>query len=114
MLSSSGIVLVFEGSLAVIFFSVMLMLWRKVDMADAALWVLVWATRVFASLSGVQHLPVHPGGDLSLYIGLQACSGCTLILIVARSEIRVLKERLVRSVLMRLVDEPAAVSGENA
>jgi hypothetical protein len=114
MLNSSGIVLVFESSLAVIFFAVMLMLWRKVDIADAALWVLVWATRVFASLSGVQHLPVHPDGHVSIYIALQACSGCTLILIVARSEIRVLKERLVRSVLMRLVDEPVAASGGNA
>ncbi|RPI19452.1 MAG: hypothetical protein EHM65_01365, partial [Acidobacteriales bacterium] len=74
--------LLLESGLAVVFFGVMLMLWRKVDYGDAALWVMVWATRVFASLNGAQHVSADTG-DLGLYLGLQACSGCTLILILA-------------------------------
>ncbi len=107
MLGTSGVVLLLESSLAVIFFSVMLALWQRVDYADAALWILVWATRVFASLNGIIHLSEEPG-RLGAYIGLQALSGITLILILARGELKVFKERLIRHLVIRLADATPA------
>jgi hypothetical protein len=95
-------VLLLESGLAVLFFSVILLLWQKVAACDAALWVLAWATRVFASLQGVQHLSPGRSGDLTAYMGLQACSACALILVLARTELRVLRERLVRKLFLQL------------
>ena len=100
--------LTLEGGLAVVFFGVMLVLWRKVDVADAGLWVFLWATRVFASLKAVQNVP-EASGELGMFVGLQACSALALIMVLARSELRVLRERLVRRLYMQVaVIQPSA------
>ena len=101
--------LTLEGALAVMFFAVVLWLYRKVDAADASLWVLAWATRVFASLEGVRHLAAG-SQEMGMYMGLQACSACALMVVLARSELRVLKERVVKRLMLRLGGARPAVS----
>ena len=103
------LLLVLEACLAVIFFGVMLGLWRKIDVPDAALWVLVWCTRVFASVNGIQHVDPQ-SADVGVYIGLQACSAFALLIILARSELRVLKERLRKALMLQLTGTPVDAS----
>jgi len=97
------VLIALEAILAVAFLGSVFLFWRKTDAIDAGLWVLVWATRVFASIEGVKHLPPHTVQVIG-YVGLQVCSASALILILTRSELRVLKERLRRVLLMRLRD----------
>jgi hypothetical protein len=110
MWNPTALLLFVEACLAIVFFGVMVALWRRIDFPDAALWVMVWSTRVFATIAGSAHVPRSEAG---LYIGLQACSACALILILARSELRVLKQRLLRRFMLELgtsAAEPRAVA----
>ena len=90
-----------EGGLAIAFLSLLVFVRRRGGRADDALWGLVWTTRLLASLNGAQHFPVL-SRELQVYMGLQALSGLSLMLILMRSEIRVLKERLFRRVVVQL------------
>ncbi len=94
----SSTVLLLEGGLAVLF---MLLLWfsrsKAVGRADL-LWIFVWATRLFASLNGSRHM-TGDDRELLTYVGLQACSGLSLMLILARHERKLLRDKLMRRVL---------------
>jgi hypothetical protein len=103
MVNPYSALLTVEGVLAVIFVGVLFLTWRKVDAPDGALWVLVWSTRVFASLKGIEHLP-DGSWELCMYLALQSCSACALIAVIARSEMRVLKERLARHLFLQVHD----------
>jgi len=98
-----NVLLAIEAVLAAAFLLSMLLFWKKTDAIDAGLWVLVWGTRVFASIEGAKHLPPQTLQVVG-YIGMQFFSASALILILTRSELRVLKERLRRVLLMRLRD----------
>jgi hypothetical protein len=95
MLGVSNTVLLLEGCLTVLF---LLLLWfsrsKAVGSADL-LWIFVWATRVFASLNGSRHMS-GDDGELLTYLGLQACSGLSLMLILARHERKLLRDKLMR------------------
>ncbi len=94
-------VLVLEGGITVGFLMLLLFVHRRSGRADDILWGLVWTTRLFASLNGARHF----GGsslELGVYMGLQALSGLSLMLILMRSELRLLRERLARHLLLQL------------
>ncbi len=114
MWNTNTVVLIVESVNALLFFGVLIRLWKKIDLPDAALWTLVWCTRVFASINGSLHIP--PGSvEAGVYLGLQSCSAWALTLIVGRSELRVLKERLLRNLFVQVVaksDCPLTVARE--
>jgi len=98
MMGFSNTVLLLEGGLAVVF---MALLWHARFNGGARadlLWGLVWATRLFASLNGSRHMS-GDSTELFTYIGLQACSGLSLMLILARHERKAFKDKLMRRLL---------------
>ncbi len=98
MMGVSSAVLLLEGGLAVVF--VTLLLFARSNGGGKAdfLWGLVWATRVFASLNGSRHMSGQ-NTELLTYLGLQACSGLSLMSILARHERKAFKEKLMRRLL---------------
>jgi hypothetical protein len=94
-------VLLVEAVYAVIFMMMLTLAQRNGGGRGDALWGLVWATRLFASLNGSRHLGGDPS-ELFMYLGLQACSGLSLILILARYERKVFKDRLMRRLLLHM------------
>jgi hypothetical protein len=94
-------VLVLEGGLAVGFLTLLVFVRRKGGRGDDILWGLVWTTRLLASLNGSRRFPQF-SAELGIYMGLQALAGLSLMLILARSELRFLKEKLFRRTVVQL------------
>lgn len=95
MMGVSSTVLLLEGGLAVLF---MLLLWfsrSKIAGRADLLWLFVWATRLFASLNGSRHMSANDT-ELFTYVGLQACSGLSLMVILARHERKLLRDKVVK------------------
>lgn len=108
----SNTVLLLEGGLAVVFLSLMLVARNRGGGRADVLWGLVWATRVFASLNGSRHM----SGDqteLFTYVGLQACSGLSLMLILARHERKGFKDRLMRQLVLQMAGAETATSSRS-
>jgi len=99
--SPLGSLMVMETGLAILFLLAVINLWRKVGVVDALLWGMVWCTRVFAAVKGAGHLQAD-SEDLFIYMALQGCSGVALIAILMRGEIRIVKERVLRRLTLRL------------
>jgi hypothetical protein len=97
----SGTVLLFEGGLALVFMTLLLLGQKKGGGREDSLWGLVWATRLFASLHGSRHMSAN-GAELLTYIGLQACSGLSLMLILSRYELKVFKDKLMNRLLLQV------------
>jgi hypothetical protein len=97
---SSG-VLLFEGGFAVVFLTLLLLERKKGGGREDILWGLVWATRLVASLGGSRHLNQDAAG-LSTYIALQACSGLSLMVVLARYELKAFRERLFRRLVLQV------------
>jgi hypothetical protein len=95
-------VLILEGGFGSVFAVLLVYLIRKLGIVDALLWVLVWCTRLFASLNGLRRLP-EGSPELSTYLGLQACSAIALIVVLLRSEFRILHEAIVRAFTTQLL-----------
>ena len=104
---SSG-VLLFEGGFAVVFMTLLLLERKKGGGREDILWGLVWATRLVASLGGSRHLNADAAG-LSTYIALQACSGLSIMVVLARYELKAFRERLLRRLVLQV--NGAATSG---
>ena len=98
MMGVSSTVLLLEGGFAAVFLSLLLFARSRGGGSADFLWGLVWATRLFASLNGSRHMS---GGQMELftYLGLQACSGLSLMLILARHERKVFKDRLLKRLM---------------
>jgi hypothetical protein len=94
-------VLLVEAVYAVIFMTLLTLARKNGGGRDDALWGLVWATRLFASLNGSRHLSGN-SSELFMYLGLQACSGLSLIVILARYERKVFKDKLMRRLLLHM------------
>ena len=91
---------VLETGLAVLFFTLLIRMRREVPACDAALWTVAWASRVFCAVNGVLHL--SPGStELKIYLTLQCVSALALAGALCRSECRVLRQRLLRALLLR-------------
>ena len=99
----SSPIMTLEGGLTVGFLGLLLFLRQKGGRGDDILWGLVWTTRVLASLNGARHLSQF-SPEFGAYMGLQALSGLSLMLIVMRSEVRVWRERFFRRILVQLGD----------
>ena len=108
MSSPLAVMIIVESVLALVFIAVIIRVWRRSDLPDLALWALVWCTRVLATTGGIGHLRSN-SVEAKLYIGLQACSACALIVILARSELRVLHQRVLRTIWLRVNDGHPAV-----
>jgi hypothetical protein len=105
----SGTVLLFEGGFTVVFMT-LLIIWRGKDgEKEDSLWGLVWATRLFASLNGSRHMSGNQA-DLLTYIALQACSGLSLMLILTRYQLKVLKDKLLRRLLVQIAGAEASAA----
>ena len=98
-----------EAGLTVLFFGIMLALWKNVGAADGALWVMVWCTRAFAAIQGASHLPLQPEA-VTIYLGLQTCSALALIIVLARSEIRTIRQRFLRALFLQLAGGPTTTT----
>ena len=96
-----GQITTLEGGLTIGFLALLLFLRRTGGRGDDILWGLVWTTRVLASLNGSRHFPQF-SPEFGAYMGLQALSGLSLMLIVMRSEFRVFKERFFRRIVIQL------------
>jgi hypothetical protein len=94
-------VLLVEAVYAVIFITLLTLARRNGGAKDDALWGLVWATRLFASLNGARNLS-GDSGELFIYLGLQVCSGLSLIVVLARYERKVFKDKLMRRLLLHM------------
>ena len=97
----SGTVLLLEGGLTVVFLTLLLLGRQRSGGREDSLWILVWATRLFASLNGSRHLS-GANSELLTYTALQACSGLSLMLILSRYELKLFKDRLVRRLFVQL------------
>jgi hypothetical protein len=104
-----SIVLLVEGVYAVIFVTLLCFARSKGRAREDALWGLVWATRLFASLNGSRHLS-GDHGELITYLGLQACSGLSLIVVLARYERQVFKDKLLRRLVVHMTGAEASAS----
>jgi hypothetical protein len=94
--------LILEGGLGSVFAVLLVYLIKKLGIVDVLLWVLVWCTRLFASLNGLRRLP-EGSADLYTYLGLQACSAIALIVVLLRSEFRIVHEAIVRAFTTQLL-----------
>jgi hypothetical protein len=103
MLEISNTVLVIEGGFACLFLTLLTMERRKGGGKEDVLWVLVWVTRLFASLYGSRYVGENRS-DLLVYVALQACSGLSLMLILVRYEFKAYKERIFRRLAIRLTE----------
>lgn len=101
MMGVSSTVLLLEGGLTVVFLTLMSLARNRGGGRADLLWGLVWATRLFASLNGSRHMS---GNDTELFtfLGLQACSGLSLMLILARQERKGFKDKLLRQLVVQM------------
>jgi|GEM_PF-5063786 hypothetical protein len=90
-----------EGGMTLLFVGLVLLIWKREPVLDHVLWFMVWATRVLASLNGSRML-AEGSPHLTAYIGLQACSALSLLVIMMRSELRLMRQRLVNRLLVQL------------
>lgn len=98
MMGISSTVLILEGGFAILFLCVLMFARSRGGGKADLLWGLVWATRLFASLNGSRHMSGEHT-ELFTYLGLQACSGLSLMLILAHHERKVFKDRLMKRLL---------------
>jgi hypothetical protein len=101
MMGVSGPVLLLEGGLAVVFLTLLSLSRSRGGGKADILWGLVWATRLFASLNGSRHMSGDQA-ELFTYVGLQACSGLSLMLILARHERKGFKDKLLRHLVVHM------------
>jgi hypothetical protein len=101
MMGVSSSVLLLEGGLAVVFLALLLHVRNNGGGRSDILWGFVWSTRMFASLNGSRHMS---GSDTELftYIGLQACAGMSLMLILARHERKAYKDKMLRRMVVNM------------
>ncbi len=114
----SGAVLLLEGGLTVVFLTLLLLGRNRGGEREDSLWILVWATRLFASLNGARRLS-GANAELFTYVALQACSGLSLMLIMSRYELKLFKDKLVRRLFVQLsgaeeVSPSRSLSGADA
>ncbi len=94
-------ILISEGGLTAVFFVLLILMHKRFASLDGALWLMVWSTRVFASLNGANGFaPWSP--RFKFYILLQGFSALSLILIMMRSELRVLRHSNFRRILVQV------------
>jgi hypothetical protein len=91
-----------ETGLTVLFIVLLVLLRKKASASDSILWFTVWLTRVFASLNGSQPLAGRPSQQLAVYVGLQACSALSLVIVLMCFELRLRKQKLQNQVLLQM------------
>jgi hypothetical protein len=112
MIHSIASFFILEAALTLLFFAVLLGLRRRIPPFDAALWVIVWATRTFAAINGCRHIP-SSSAELTVYMGLQACSALALLLTLSRAELRVWRQKVLRRLTVEVYrDQTRSVNGE--
>ena len=109
MIGVSNTVLLLEGGLAVVFLTLLSLARNRGGGRADVLWGLVWATRMFASLNGSRHMS-GDSMELFTYLGLQACSGLSLMLILARQERKGFKDRLMRQLVVQMAGAETAAA----
>ena len=109
MMGVSGTVLLLEGGFAVVFMTLLLHVRSNGGGRADILWGFVWATRMFASLNGSRHMSGDQA-ELFTYVGLQACAGLSLMLILARHERKAFKDKLLRRLVVNMTEAEAVAS----
>lgn len=94
-------VLLTEAGLCLLFCGLLINFRKLLGGADVLVWSLVWLCRVLASISGAYRLQGVPAAQ-AWYVGLQACSAITLIIMLARTHASVLKEKWGRRLVLGL------------